>query len=81
MAQVEGLKKLMIVITLLNLLGKQNVDKLAVVGIWAVAINSKSNSASLWKIQKIKNHQYDVLIINPEILMGSSKAMWKQPRG
>ncbi|KAF4563156.1 hypothetical protein EYR40_007131 [Pleurotus pulmonarius] len=72
MAQAEGLKKVMLVVTPLNLLGKQNVDELALVGIRAVAINSETNSPSLWK--EIKNHRFDVLIINPEILMSSSEA-------
>ncbi|KAF9491385.1 hypothetical protein BDN71DRAFT_1398476 [Pleurotus eryngii] len=53
MAQAEGLKKVMFVVILLNLLGKQNIDKLALV----------------------KNHHFDVLIINPKILMSSSEAV------
>ncbi|KAF7421188.1 hypothetical protein PC9H_011708 [Pleurotus ostreatus] len=72
MAQADGLKKLMIVVTPLNLLGQQNVDDLASVCIRAIAINSENNSVSLWK--DVKNHRFDVLIINPEILMSSSEA-------
>ncbi|KAF9496577.1 hypothetical protein BDN71DRAFT_1389254, partial [Pleurotus eryngii] len=46
MVQADGLKKLMIVVTPLNLLGQQNVDDLALVHIQAIAINSENNSVS-----------------------------------
>ncbi|KAF7431085.1 hypothetical protein PC9H_006803 [Pleurotus ostreatus] len=90
MAQADGLKKIMIVVTPLNLLGQQNVNELALAHIRAVAVNSENNSASLWKVrdllltifftkmchdgQDIKTHHFDVVIINPEILMGSDEA-------
>ncbi|KAF7432533.1 hypothetical protein PC9H_004474 [Pleurotus ostreatus] len=50
MAQADGLKKIMIVVTPLNLLGQQNVNELALAHIRAVSVNSENNSASLWKL-------------------------------
>ncbi|KAF9496758.1 hypothetical protein BDN71DRAFT_1388725 [Pleurotus eryngii] len=69
MAQVDRLRLTMIIVTLLNLLGKQNMAQLSQVGIRAVAISSENNSLALWKV--IKDQHYDVLITNPEILMGN----------
>ncbi|KAF4579691.1 hypothetical protein EYR40_000127 [Pleurotus pulmonarius] len=69
MAQADGLRLTMIVVTPLNLLGKQNMAQLSQVGIRAVAISSENNSPALWK--EVKDRHYDVLITNPEILMGN----------
>ncbi|KAF9501275.1 hypothetical protein BDN71DRAFT_1556789 [Pleurotus eryngii] len=48
---------------------KQNMAQLSQVGIQAVAISSENNSLALWK--EVKDQHYNVLIMNPKILMGN----------
>ncbi|KAF9488943.1 P-loop containing nucleoside triphosphate hydrolase protein [Pleurotus eryngii] len=57
MAQEEGLKRITIVVTPLNPLGKQNAEELGKAGI----------------------RHYQVIVINPEVLLGSAevKALWR----
>ncbi|KAF9498371.1 P-loop containing nucleoside triphosphate hydrolase protein [Pleurotus eryngii] len=77
MAQEEGLKRITIVVTPLNLLGKQNAEELGKAGIRAVAISRETASPKLWK--EVEQGHYQVVIINPELLLGSAeaKALWR----
>ncbi|KAF9495708.1 P-loop containing nucleoside triphosphate hydrolase protein [Pleurotus eryngii] len=77
MAQEEGLKRITIVVTPLNLLGKQNAEELGKAGICAVAISRETVSPKLWK--EVEQGHYQVVIINPELLLGSAevKALWR----
>ncbi|KAF9498017.1 P-loop containing nucleoside triphosphate hydrolase protein, partial [Pleurotus eryngii] len=77
MAQEEGLKRITIVVTPLNLLGKQNAEELGKAGICAVAISRETVSPKLWK--EVEQGHYQVIVINPELLLGSTevKALWR----
>jgi superfamily II DNA helicase RecQ len=49
----DGLDKMIIVITLLNLLGKQNVAGLEKVGISAIAISAENASIKTFKVSQV----------------------------
>lgn len=51
MAAEEGLRRVVLVVTPLNLLGKQNETDLAAAGIRAVAVDGENQSAQLWKVR------------------------------
>lgn len=83
MALEEGLDKMIIVVTPLNLLGKQNVDLLATAGISSVAIDAKNTNKETFrvsfctyllyinsnKLQAVEAGNHRVEVVNPEILM------------
>ncbi|KIL55528.1 hypothetical protein M378DRAFT_188664 [Amanita muscaria Koide BX008] len=77
MALEEGRDKVSVVVTPLNLLGKQNVEVLEKVGIPAVAVDGESASEEVFK--DIEAGKYRVIIINPELLIGNAhvKKLWK----
>ena len=50
MAMEEGEDKMIIVITPLNLLGKQNVDSLCQAGLCAIAVSSENANATVYKV-------------------------------
>ncbi|KIM61142.1 hypothetical protein SCLCIDRAFT_9509 [Scleroderma citrinum Foug A] len=56
-----------VVITPLNMLGKQNVASLAKVGIQGIAINSETATAA--SFSAIGSFQYDAIVISPEQMM------------
>ncbi|KAL6300823.1 P-loop containing nucleoside triphosphate hydrolase protein [Sparassis latifolia] len=71
--------KLVIVVTPLNLLGKQNVDTLTSAGISAIAIDAKTATDEVF--QDVEAHRYQVVVINPEIIMqenGHCEKLWKK---
>ncbi|KAF6765850.1 P-loop containing nucleoside triphosphate hydrolase protein [Ephemerocybe angulata] len=69
----QGLKKISLVVTPLNLLGKQNALDLTSYGIPAIAISKENASAEVF--QAIGNGQYRAVIINPELLTDSDGEM------
>ncbi|KAF8335503.1 P-loop containing nucleoside triphosphate hydrolase protein [Amanita rubescens] len=69
MAMEEGYDKLSIVVTPLNLLGKQNVEILNKAKLSAVAVDGTSMSTKI--IQEIGDGKYKVVVINPELLIGN----------
>ena len=50
MAMEEGEDKMIIVVTPLNLLGKQNVDSLCQAGLCAIAVSSENANATVYKV-------------------------------
>ncbi|KAF6749506.1 P-loop containing nucleoside triphosphate hydrolase protein [Ephemerocybe angulata] len=79
-AKARGEKKLIIVVTPLNLLGKQGEKSLEDAGFSAIAVSSLNSSNATFKyLQNIEEGVYDVVIINPEILMGDERMekLWK----
>ena len=61
MAHADGFHdKMMIVVTLLNLLGKQNEQELKVAGLSAIAVNRENSSEQTFKVSL----HYDVTHIN-----------------
>ena len=86
MAMDEGHNKLSIVVTPLNLLGRQNVEVLNKAGLSAVAVDRSSingrtiqvsnvpvsSNALTFYFQDIEDGKYRVVVINPELLMGNS---------
>ncbi|KDQ60142.1 hypothetical protein JAAARDRAFT_125858, partial [Jaapia argillacea MUCL 33604] len=79
MALEENQDKIIIVITPLNILGKQNVDLLKRVGISGVAIDASNSSDATFK--EVEAGQHRVIVVNPEILMevgGHFEKLWKK---
>ncbi|KIJ96062.1 hypothetical protein K443DRAFT_10882 [Laccaria amethystina LaAM-08-1] len=68
-----------IVVTPLNLLGKQNEALLEKAGISAIAVSMKNANTETWK--DMEKGKYNVVIINPETLMGNDEVekLWKKP--
>ncbi|TFY80646.1 hypothetical protein EWM64_g3363 [Hericium alpestre] len=67
-----------IVFTPLNILGKQDVDQLACVGINAISITRET--ATYQNLKDIGDGYYQAVIVNPEILLqdgGQFEALWK----
>ena len=52
----EGKDKITFVVTPLNLLGKQNVDKLTKVGLSAIAVSSENNNVKSFRVRNLYNH-------------------------
>ncbi|KAF8170078.1 P-loop containing nucleoside triphosphate hydrolase protein [Pholiota molesta] len=79
MALEEGKDKLTIVVTPLNLLGKQNVESLKEAGLSAISVSSENNNSQTFNA--IENGKYRVITINPEILMNNTHTdnLWKKP--
>ncbi|TFY58991.1 hypothetical protein EVJ58_g6058, partial [Rhodofomes roseus] len=80
MALEDGEDKCMIVVTPLNLLGKQNIDLLEKAGISGVAVD-RSNATNE-TFQDIAAGKHRVIVMNPEILMqdgGHCDRLWKLP--
>ncbi|KAH6893859.1 P-loop containing nucleoside triphosphate hydrolase protein [Coprinopsis sp. MPI-PUGE-AT-0042] len=80
MALEEGKKdSLTFVVTPLNILGKQNEEQLNSAGLRAISVTGKNASKETFKA--IENGKYNVVIINPEILMSSPHldTLWKKP--
>ncbi|KAF8868390.1 hypothetical protein CPB84DRAFT_1696443, partial [Gymnopilus junonius] len=80
MSLAEGKDKMMIVITPLNLLGRQNKEALDKAGLKGIAISCKNANPETFK--EIEAGKYNVVIINPEILMGneSIEDLWKKAK-
>ncbi|KZT63806.1 hypothetical protein DAEQUDRAFT_770277 [Daedalea quercina L-15889] len=80
MALEDGLDKMIVIVTPLNLLGKQNVDLLATAGISGVAIDAKNANNETFKAVEAGDHR--VVVVNPEIVMqegGHFEKLWKKP--
>ncbi|EPQ53958.1 P-loop containing nucleoside triphosphate hydrolase protein, partial [Gloeophyllum trabeum ATCC 11539] len=80
MALEEGEDKFIIIITPLNVLGKQNVEILAKAGISGVAIDSSNNTDETFKDVEAIRHR--VVVVNPEIIMdqnGHFEKLWRKP--
>ncbi|KAF8168693.1 P-loop containing nucleoside triphosphate hydrolase protein [Pholiota molesta] len=79
MALEDGQDKMSIVVTPLNLLGKQNVDVLQQANLPAIAVSKENVSTDTFK--DIEAGKYRVVVINPEILMGNREVeeLWKKP--
>ncbi|XP_006458573.1 hypothetical protein AGABI2DRAFT_64836, partial [Agaricus bisporus var. bisporus H97] len=79
MAQDEGQKKVLFVVSPLNVLAKQNVDILLKVGISAVAVSAENATIATFK--DIEQGKYEVVVTNPEILIASDELnfLWKKP--
>ncbi|KAK7692968.1 hypothetical protein QCA50_004609 [Cerrena zonata] len=80
MALEEGRDSMIVVVTPLNLLGKKNVEELSAAGISAVAIDSKSATGTVFR--DIERGRYNVVVVNPEILMkdkGDFEELWQKP--
>ncbi|KXN85099.1 Interferon-induced GTP-binding protein Mx [Leucoagaricus sp. SymC.cos] len=78
MAKEDKLKKMLFVISLLNVLAKQNVNKLLGIGISVIAVSADNANPRMFK--DIENGKYDVVVINPENLMTSTelRELWKK---
>ncbi|KAI0310542.1 P-loop containing nucleoside triphosphate hydrolase protein, partial [Amylostereum chailletii] len=71
-------KSIIVVVTALNILGKQNVDALAKVGISAVAVSALNNDEATFKVRRPGRHR--LVVVNPEVLMetdGHFDQLWK----
>ena len=95
MALEGGQDKMTIVVTPLNLLGKQNVKDLEKAGLTAIAVSGENASTETFKVssrgtsrrekclpicQDVEDGKYNVVIINPELLMGSEvETLWRKP--
>ncbi|KDQ31886.1 hypothetical protein PLEOSDRAFT_1028795, partial [Pleurotus ostreatus PC15] len=76
MALEEGQKKVVFVVTPLNLLGQQNCEDLNKVGLPAISVTAENASPETFKA--IESGEYRAVIINPEILMSPACALlWK----
>ncbi|KAF8168743.1 P-loop containing nucleoside triphosphate hydrolase protein [Pholiota molesta] len=75
----DGLDKMIILVTPLNLLGKQNVAGLEKAGLPAIAVSAENASTKTFKVSQ--NKLYRVVVINPEILMTHPEVskLWKWP--
>ncbi|EKM74971.1 hypothetical protein AGABI1DRAFT_132739 [Agaricus bisporus var. burnettii JB137-S8] len=71
MAQGEGMKKILFVVSPLNVLAKQNVDVLVDAGISAIAVAAENATPATFK--EIEQGKYEVVVTNPEILMTSDE--------
>lgn len=96
MSLEEGRDSMVVVVTPLNLLGRKTVEELSGVGVKAVAVDSKSANTKLFDVrndllykrkvlnmkQSIENGNYNVVVVNPEVLMnnkGDFDKLWKKP--
>ncbi|EMD35389.1 hypothetical protein CERSUDRAFT_21069, partial [Gelatoporia subvermispora B] len=80
MALEDNQDKMIFVVTPLNILGKQNVELLNAAGIRGIAIDAKSVTDENFK--NIEAGMFQVVVINPEILMtdsGHCEKLWKKP--
>ncbi|KAL4255300.1 P-loop containing nucleoside triphosphate hydrolase [Pleurotus pulmonarius] len=76
MALEEGQKKVIFIVTPLNLLGQQNSEDLNKVGLTAISVTAENANPDTFKA--IESGDYKVIIINPEILMSPACALlWK----
>ncbi|KAI0258778.1 P-loop containing nucleoside triphosphate hydrolase protein, partial [Gloeopeniophorella convolvens] len=69
-----------IVVMPLNILGQQNVDQLNAAGFRAISL--KAGEASFENFRDIAEGMYQVIVVNPEILMqekGGFERLWKDP--
>ncbi|KAF7969902.1 hypothetical protein HWV62_25567 [Athelia sp. TMB] len=67
-----------IIVTPLNLLGKQNIEMLEAADLKAIAISAENNNDSTFE----GIFAYRVIVVNPEILMDSNgrfSKLWKKP--
>ncbi|KAF8235585.1 hypothetical protein L208DRAFT_1206909, partial [Tricholoma matsutake] len=76
----DGEDKMEVIVTPLNILGKQTIQDLAAADVNAIAV-SKEN-ANECTFQEIENGMYQVMVINLEILMGNTsvEALWRKPK-
>ncbi|KAL6307300.1 P-loop containing nucleoside triphosphate hydrolase protein [Sparassis latifolia] len=83
MALEDGEDKIIIIVTLPNLLGKQNVDMLRRANISGIAIDRKNATDAIFKVRTdVEAGKHRVVILNPEILMqdgGHCERLWKKP--
>ncbi|KAJ3555330.1 hypothetical protein NM688_g2638 [Phlebia brevispora] len=69
-----------IVITPLNILGSQNREQLARLGIWAISIDAQS--ATPESLQHIEEGRYRVVVVNPKVALrrkGAFERLWRSP--
>ncbi|KAI0639543.1 P-loop containing nucleoside triphosphate hydrolase protein [Trametes polyzona] len=81
MALEDGEDKCAIIVTPLNILGKQNVDILKNAGMSAVAVDGTTATPEVFK--DIEKGRYRVVVLNPEIVMqadGPCQKLWDNPR-
>ncbi|TFK37835.1 P-loop containing nucleoside triphosphate hydrolase protein, partial [Crucibulum laeve] len=81
MALEDKLDKMSIIVTPLNLLGKQNVQTaLEDAGLSAIAVSKENANRGTFKA--IEEGKYRVVVINPEILMGNQEVenLWTKSR-
>ncbi|EMD32167.1 hypothetical protein CERSUDRAFT_21294, partial [Gelatoporia subvermispora B] len=79
MALEDKQDKMVMVVTPLNILGKQNVELLRAAGLNAVAIDA--NNATNETFKDVESGKYQVVVINPELLMrdgGHCERLWKK---
>ncbi|KAI9065739.1 hypothetical protein FKP32DRAFT_1674487 [Trametes sanguinea] len=67
MALEDGEGKMVIVVTPLNLLGKQNADVLTAAGMSAVAVDAQNSNGKTF--DAIEAGKYRVVVLSPEIIM------------
>ncbi|KAH9919666.1 P-loop containing nucleoside triphosphate hydrolase protein [Amylocystis lapponica] len=80
MALEDKEDKLIIVVTPLNILGKQSVDILQEAGLSGVAVDAKT--ARKETFQEIEAGKHQVVVMNPEIIMqagGYCEQLWRKP--
>ncbi|EPQ54869.1 P-loop containing nucleoside triphosphate hydrolase protein [Gloeophyllum trabeum ATCC 11539] len=80
MAMADGEDRCIIVVSPLNLLGRQNVQLLEDAGLKGVAIEAKTATAKTF--QEIEEGRYQVIVANPEVIMqegGRFERLWKVP--
>ncbi|EPS94524.1 hypothetical protein FOMPIDRAFT_1055021 [Fomitopsis schrenkii] len=80
MALEDGEDKMIIVVTPLNILGKQNVTLLAAAGISGIAIDGRNATDKTFT--EVEKGKHQVVVINPEVLMkegGHCEQLWKKP--
>ncbi|CDO77881.1 hypothetical protein BN946_scf184690.g2 [Trametes cinnabarina] len=77
MALEDGEDKMVIVVTPLNLLGKQNADVLTAAGMSAVAVDAQNSNNKTF--DAIEAGEYRVVVLSPEIIMqngGRCEELW-----
>jgi superfamily II DNA helicase RecQ len=96
MALEEGQDKMIFVVTPLNLLGKQNTEQLNAAGLSTISVTAKNTNAGtvkvnthahiyvlqpLMSVQDIEDGKYQVVVINPELLMSDGcEKLWNKPK-
>ncbi|GBE79278.1 hypothetical protein SCP_0204760 [Sparassis crispa] len=81
MALEDGEDKLIIIVTPLNILGKQNVNLLQRANIQAMAIDARNATNEVF--EDVQAGKYQVVVLNPEIIMeddGHCEKLWKKPK-
>ncbi|KAF9467976.1 P-loop containing nucleoside triphosphate hydrolase protein [Collybia nuda] len=80
MALKDREEKMIFVVTPLNLLGKQNITALDKAGLKSIAVSSENVNATVYK--DIEDGRYQVVIINPELLMGNDNVtkLWMKSK-